>query len=333
MEYHFYLRRDGVTRRDMELLPLDKATLRMDSTAAVHTRLSAVFAAVEGADLLHDRILLELDGSPAGEFLTTSCQSRYDGDCLLWQLEAKDAAWLLQRSRLEQRLCLPAGASYMEEVQKLLRQAGIQRIRADRCSETLSTPRQWELGESRLSIVGQLLEEMGFAPLSFDGEGWALLRQYVSPQKQAVSHIFGSEVQPVERDCVSSLDLLQAANVFVVVADSPRRSDSLRATASNDDPNSPISTVHLGRIMAEVTVLEDAPSQEALQRCADRLRDESLLSAQTVEFYTKPCLCPAGSLVALEHPQLSGLYREQGWLMELGQESRMKHEGRSVMLL
>ena len=35
MEYHFYLRRDGVTRRDMELLPLDKATLRMDSTAAV----------------------------------------------------------------------------------------------------------------------------------------------------------------------------------------------------------------------------------------------------------------------------------------------------------
>lgn len=333
MEVRFYLLRDGMLRQDLELAAVGTPKVLMNAAGDIKTSLRGCFRENPEARLLTDHIVCVIDGQSCGEFVVSCCESVLDGDCSLWQLEAYDQALLVSRNRQESRRSALAGSSYMELIQGLLGDCGIYRILADRCDEVLAADREWELGAVTLDIVNQLLEEIGFDSLWFDSDGNARLQKYCPPTGDSVRHIYGPGDCAPEMDCRSSWDVFTAKNVFVVVADSPDRSQTLTASASNDDKNSPVSTVHLGRIMAPVTVVENVASQEALQTCADRLRDESMLSAQTVTFYTLPNIHQVGELVALEHPQLEGIFREIRWELELGESGRMCHEGRRVLFL
>lgn len=328
----FYLIRDGIVREDRELHFSGSPRMVMDADAPIKTSLSGCFEPQEDVNFLQDRIFCRVNGEDCGEFLVTACRSIYDGTWELWQIEACDQGWLPARQRQETRLCAPAGQDYMELIQSLLRNCGINRIKADECGESLSCDRQWEPGESSLTIINELLEELGFEPLWFDPSGYARLTAYKAPSGDSVTKIYRSGDMLLEADCVSSWDIYEAKNVFMVVADSPERKVSWTATAVNEDVNSPISTVHLGRIMAPLQVVENVPSQEALQLIADRLRDNSLLSAQELTFHSALQVHSVGEMVALEHPQVEGIFRESGWIMDLGQET-MTHTGRRYCYL
>lgn len=329
---HFYLIRDGIVREDRELCFSGSPRLVMDADADIKTSLSGLFQPQEDVDFLKDRLFCRVNGEDCGEFLITACRSICDGSSELWQLEACDQGWLPARQRQETRLSALAGQDYMELIQSLLVGCGVSRIKADECLETLPCDRQWEPGESTLTIINELLKELGFESLWFDPSGYARLSAYQAPSGEAVSRIYRSGDALLEPDCVSSWDIYGAKNVFMAVADSPERNVSWTATAVNDDANSPISTVNLGRIMAPLQVIENVPSQEALQTIVDRLRDESLLSAQELTFHTALQVHSVGEMVALEHPQAEGIFRESGWIMELG-EGTMTHTGRRYCYL
>ncbi len=332
MTKRFYLVRDGVRREDLELLAVAAPKIMMNRQASIKTSLSGRFQQLEGAKLLTDHIVCVLDGQNCGEFVVCGCVSHYDGDCVTWQIEAYDQAVLLSRKRLEQRFFAKAGSSYMELIQDFLTECGIFRLLADRCDEVLLCDRQWEMGTTYLDLVNELLEEMGFLPLWFDSDGYARLSAYCPLTVDNVEHIYRRGDCHLASDCSSEWDVFDAKNVFVAVADSPYLDESMVASASNDDPNSPISTVHLGRVMAEVMVLENVASQAALQAYAERVRDESMLSVEEVSFYTDLQIHQVGELLALEHPQLEGIYRETAWLMDFDEEL-MTHKGRRVSLL
>ncbi len=336
MDVHFYIIREGMIREDIELLFEGDPILKMDGEADIMCGFQGDFYPNSEADLLHDRIVCQIDGEACGEFVVSSCKSFYDGDCALWRLEAKDQGLLLCRHRQEGRFSALAGESYLELIHSLLNAAGISRILSDDCTATLLSDRQWELGARSLDMVNELLQEIGFCRLYFDREGYARLKAYTSPQQGAVSHVYGEDGDLLEPDCVSSLDVFSAKNVFAAVADSPERNESWTATAANDDPNSPISTVQLGRIMAKPVVFENVASRAVLQSLAEQLRDESMLSLEEVGFSTAPSihgkLFEPGETVALEHPQLRGIFQEKGWQLHLG-EGRMEHQARRLFYL
>lgn len=329
---HFYLIRDGILREDRELRFSGSPRLVMDADADIKTSFSGAFEPREDVNFLQDRIFCRVNGEDCGEFLVTACRSIYDGSSELWQIEACDQGWLPARQRQETRLSVLTGQDYMELIQSLLTGCGIHRIKADECMESLQCDRQWEPGVSTLTIINELLEEIGFEPLWFDPSGYARLSAYQAPSGEAVTKIYRSGDALLEPDCVSSWDIYGAKNVFMAVADSPERDVSWIATAVNDDANSPISTVNLGRIMAPLLVVENVPSQAALQTIVDRLRDESLLSAQELTFHTALQVHSVGEMVALEHPQAEGIFRESGWIMDLG-EGTMTHTGRRYCYL
>lgn len=324
----FYLMENGIVREDRELFPLEEPTLSVDRERELMWKLSGSFLARPDADLLRNHIFCRLDGEDCGEFVVSGCKSRFEGGRELWEIEACDQALLLQRNRQESRFFAAAGTPYMELLQSLLNSCGISRILADDCRESLAVSRQWELGESTLDMVNQLLEEMGFEPLWFDTAGRARLTAYEA--RPEVSKLYRSGDLLLAPAVESSWDVHSAQNVFLAVADSPERGESRTAIAVNDDPNSPISTVNLGRIMAPPLILNHVASQEALQTAAERLRDEKMLSVQTVRFETLPQVHEPHELVALEHPQLEAVYRQSRWELR---EGRMFHEGKRVMFL
>ena len=324
----FYLMEKGIVREDRELFPLGEPRLSVDRERPLMWKLKALFLACEDADLLRQHIFCRLNGEDCGEFVVSSCKSRFEDGRELWELEACDQALLVQRKRQESRFFAAAGTPYMELLQTLLKACGIQRILADDCRELLLADRQWELGESTLDMVNELLAEIGFEALWFDRAGRARLSAYESCP--AVSKIYFGADLLLKPALESSWDVHSAQNVFVAVADSPDRRESWTATAVNDDPNSPISTVNLGRIMAPLLRLDHAASPSALQSFVEKIRDEKLLSVQTIRFETLPLAQEPHETVALEHPSMEAICRLSRWELRDG---RMIHEGKRVMFL
>lgn len=323
-----YLCEQGIVREDRELLAVGEPSISFDRSKDIMWKLKGTFLYDETADLLQQQLFCRLDGEDCGEFVVSSCKTRNENGQLLWDIEGCDQAVLVQRTRQESRLHAAAGTSYMELLQTLLKACGISRILCDDCDDVLATDRQWELGESTLSIVNQLLGELGFDALWFDRFGRARLSAYEAlPQ---VSRVYRSGDLLLAPNWESRWDVHSAQNVFVAVADSPERRESWTASAVNDDPNSPISTVHLGRIMAPLIVVENAASEAALQTLVEKIRDEKLFSVQTIRFETLPQAHDAKEFIALEYQQLQALCRECRWSME---EGVMVHEvqAREVM--
>ena len=312
----FHLCENGIVREDWQLLALEEPSLSLDRQQDIMWSMKGTFLADERADLLKQQLFCRLNGEDWGQFVVRACKTRYEQGQLLWDIEACDQALLVQRCRQESRFHAAAGTSYMELLQTLLNNAGITRILCDDCGEVLATDRQWELGESSLNMVNELLSEIGFEPLWFDRHGRARLTAY--EPLPPVSKIYRSGDLLTAATWESSWDVHSAQNVFVAVADSPERSESWTATAVNDDPNSPISTVHLGRIMAPLLVVEHVASKAALQTLAEKYRDEKLCSVRSIRFETLPQPHEAGEQIALELPQLNSLCREIRWTLAHG---------------
>ena len=324
--------RDGVMHEDMELMALEPPVIFMDSTTEIKSRLRGSFRPMESADLLKDHIVSVLDGQTCGEFVVSRCKTVWDGASSRWEIEASDQSLLVARNRQEKPRFFPAGSDYMPLIQALLLECGIFRILADRCEEQLQNDHQWEIGVRTLDMVNELLTEIGFQELWFDSDGYARLQRYCPPVADDVQHIYRDGDGHLEAECSGEWDIFSAKNVFVAVTDTPENELGWLATASNDDPASPISTVHLGRLMAPVMIVENVASQAALQTFAERVRDENMLSAQLVTFHTDMAVHQVNELIALEHPQLEGIYKETGWVMDFAAQ-RMTHQGRRVYFL
>ena len=332
MSLQFFLMRDGILRQDMELLAMEAPKITMDSEREVKLTLQGRFLPLESANLLTDHIVSMLDGQTIGEFVVTSCKTIYEGDCKLWQLEAGDQTVIVARHRQKKSRFFRKGSDYMVILQQLLGECGIFRLLADSCDDVLQCDRQWELGAKTLDILNELLQEIGFEELWFDSDGYARLQRYCPPVVENVAYFYGQKEREIEPQLSGEWDVFSAKNVFVAVADSPEYQQSWMATASNDDPASPVSTVNLGRVMAPVLVVDNVASQGALQAFVERVRDENMLSAQTVAFSTKPEIHQIRELFWLEHPELDGIYREVAWTMDFDSWT-MSHEGRRVYFL
>lgn len=329
----FFILRDGLLRQDLQLLPSASPKITMDSEKDIKMQLSGVFKVISDVNFIKDRIICTLDGQKCGEFIVTKCETFYNKNSAFWKIDACDQAFLLRRFCTEERLFVPAGSSYLEVIQNLMKKCGIFKIISDDSFEIFLNDREWDLGCDFLSIINQLLKEISFNSLWFDSDGNARLTRYSPPSSSSISHIFSSKNSLIENQSSLSLDISKIYNVFMAISNSFDNSVVFKATASNDDANSDVSTINLGRILAPVYFLEDIPSQNALQDFVNKLRDESLLSQQIVSFSSKVQIHQVFENIAIEYPHLDGIYREFKWVLELGKSNKMTHFARRFLTL
>ena len=288
-------------------------------------------------DFLTDRLrpVMELNGTEysLGTYvITTESPLRQNGTELA-ELEGYSVLYLLKRTRTEGRLHLAAGTNYVTVILQLLTGAGITDYEADETTYTLAADREdWDEGTPYLTIVNQLLSEIGYTSIWVRLDGTVMLTRYAAPTLSGVTHTYTEgEYSLIESDYKITTDRYGKANVFKVVCANADLGAPLSAVSVNDDPASPFSTVHLGRIL-HLESVDNTPSLTALQEVADRLRAESLQSTQTAEFYTALVPHETFETVALQAGRLGGIYREIYWRMILAASGQMTHKARRVYL-
>ena len=186
-----------------------------------------------------------------------------------------------------------------------------------------------------LTIVNDLLAEINYNPLWFSAQGIGILEPASVPTAANIKHTLDSDnicsllLPEISRET----DVYQAPNVFRCIVSNADKTGPMVATSENDNPQSPLSIPRRGRRIVSVQRMDNIASQEELQAYADRLRNESLITGETIN--VKTALLPGfgvADVVALHYGEISALCIERGWSMQLQVGGTMSHRLERVVI-
>ena len=314
-----------------------------DRAANIHGTLKGSFlpnaVAAWESDELRPWIIVNGTEHSLGIYQSATVSSKGGSAGTRMEIEAYDRCWRVYTQKTETILHLAAGSSYITEIRKLLTACGIALVIATPSDAALQTDREdWDIGTSYLTIINALLEEINYNSLWFDASGVARLEPYQEPSAQNIDWAYGTtELFLPERhpgpDWSDEEDLFDAPNVFICVCSNPDMEQPMVATAINDNPQSRKSTFRRNMRIASLVKIDNIASQDELQAYADRLRNESMLSARAITFYTlNDPGHGVGDVIALTHDDIGGIYLETGWQMQLSAGSLMTHSAKRTVI-
>lgn len=336
VEYRYAAIRSGVEYRPLEAVEPPEIT--MEATAEVKTAIRGTFAVPPEVDWLIDtlRPYLLVDGEeyPLGEYVITSVTNHSTGGRVESALEGYDLGVRVKNGTLDSRITISRGKKYLEAIQEQLLACGIQRVIMDSSADTIQETRaDWEIGESRLKVVNDLLAEINYRSLWFDTSGVARLTKYRQPSAELATKIYtAGELSVIKDDTTSSLDTYGAYNDWIAVVSNPDKS-LMTARATNDNPVSALSVQRIGKRTAPIIRLDNIASQAALQEYVDNVKFRGMASTETVTWATATMPHEVGEVVILQHPHLQGIFEETGWTMTLQAGAEMRHTGKRVIYL
>lgn len=328
--------------------------VRMNDEGEIKTSLSGEFLPtvydfennpMEGVevDWMSDQIRVEvvIDGvvNPVGVFLPATIQEVDDIDgtgIIVLHVEAYDRCWQVKDYCIDSSLYFAAGTNYITAVKQLLTAAGIALVSAASSNATLAEAREdWNIGTSYLTIINQLLSEINFKPLWFNGTGVAILESEFVPSAINIKHTIDAN-DPETRvfpGITKQTDVYNSPNVFLCVCSNADKDEPMIAGAENTNPQSPLSVQRRGRRIMKVVQVDNIADQNELQAYADRLVNESLITGETITVTTG--LLPGfgvGDTVSLQYGDLFSVCVERGWTMELRVGGIMSHILEKVVL-
>lgn len=316
-----------------QLRTLDAPEIRMDDGGEIKMSMSLECLADDSINWLSDELqpVLIINGEeyPLGVFLPATVTDGEDETTKSVRVEAYDRCWRVRDTRLTYYRTFAAGTNYLTAVKTLLGGAGVTVIIETPTTATLSEIRaDWDIGASFLEIVNQLLSEINYKPLWFNEQGAAVLEPVSVPTAENIKHTLDGEnvrsmlAPEIQRE----LDIYSAPNVFTVICSNADKSGPMVATARNTNPQSPLSTMRRGREIVCVYNVDNIASQSELQAYANRLRDESMYSGETIRVTT--ALFPGwgvDDVTALHYKDLSCICIEKAWTMRLEAGGPMTH--------
>lgn len=297
----------------------------------------------EEVDWLSDQIRAEMiiNGTvhPVGVFLPSTIQEAEDVDgtgLKILHVEAYDRCWQVKDCITTSSQYFAAGTGYINAVTQLLTAAGITLVSAISNSSTLAEAREdWNFGTSYLSIINQLLSEINYKPLWFNGSGVAVLEPAFVPSAVNVTRILDATDPEtlVHAGLTKQTDVYSAPNVFLCVCSNADKEAPLVAIGENTNPQSALSIQKRGRRIMKVVQVDNIASQTELQAYADRLVNDSLTTGETITVTTG--LLPGfgvDDVVSLRYGENFDICIERGWTMELRVGGKMSHILEKVVL-
>ena len=295
-------------------------------------------------DFLKDRIkpwvrLKMPDGGwaewPQGVFLLSTPPRVVDSTGVITrEVEAYDQLQVLVDDKMEGRYTIAQGTNYIVAVKALLDSAGIVSQNLAPTSSTLPADLDWEPGTQKKVIINALLGAINYRSLWFDENGVAVAEPYVSPADRASEYSYNTDDESVILPGVKDgLDLFAIPNKWVLVVSEPDRAP-LTSVYTNENPNSPTSTVSRGRTIVDVRGYEEAVDQTTLDARAQRIAFEASQVYQQIEMETGIMPMHSDSdVVILVHTALgiSAKFAETSWGMELKKGAAMQHRLRRIV--
>ena len=335
--YAAYAYRNGVRLKRLQCTSAPSITMNAD--ADIKSSCTVEILTDDEVDWLSDELrpfwIEDGEEFPFGAFRVATVTESVTDQGRVARLEAYDKCYSVKACRTESILHLAAGAGYIQTIQAMLRTCGAELTLTTASSQTLQTDREdWDVGTPYLEIVNTLLKEINYNELWFNPNGYAVLEPVPELTAANIRHTYdgGSRASIVRRDRSWTTDAWEKPNVFVVICSNPDLEEPLTATAVNDNPQSPLSTLRRGMRVVQVSKIDNIASQAALEEYAARLCSQSALTGETVTIQT--AITPGhgvGDVVGLNLGDLQGIFQETGWSVTLGAGQLMRHTLRRVL--
>lgn len=341
IDFRYVVVRDGADFDTLRPTESGSQQIRMDDGAAIKMSFSGAFLDPgDSINWLTDEIRPEIiiDGTPhsLGIFLPASVRETESETSRSVQVEAYDRSWRVRDTYTETQMTLQAGTGYILAVEQLLTACGISLIVATPNAATLTEDRaDWNLGTSYLDIVNQLLGEINYNPLWFDSQGVAVLEPASDPTAANIEHTLDdTTVKSLMLPGISrETDIYSAANVIICICSNADKSGPMVARSENTNPQSPLSIPRRKRRIARVVQVSNIASQEELQAYADRLRNESMITGETIQVQT--LLLPGfgvDDVTAIRYGDLFAVCLERSYTMDLRVGGLMSHTLEKVVI-
>ncbi|MBB6451978.1 hypothetical protein HNQ94_000399 [Salirhabdus euzebyi] len=271
---------------------------------------------------------------PLGVFLLSSPTKTDQNNMVIRDVEAYDGLIVLKEDKFTGRYTVTTGTNYVEAVITILQSAGIQRWNIESTDKSLDKDIEFEPGKEKLFAVNELLRQINYDGIKVDVNGYYTSSSYRSPAKRSAEYTYIDDDESVTLPGMTEeFDLSQVPNQFVVVRTNAEQ-EPLRSVYTNDNPDSPISTVSRGRAITDYREIDDIADQEALDGYAERIANSASQVFGNIRFQTG--IMPfhdVDDVLQITYSKLgvSAKYSETAWSFPLVAGGTMEHELRRVV--
>lgn len=271
---------------------------------------------------------------PLGIFLLSTPTKRDEVNGVYREIEAYDGLTILNDDKFTSRYYIPAGKKYTDAVIEILISAGISKFNITDSSKTLATPIEFAIGTSKLEAINSLLEAINYTQIWVDSRGYFTASPYVAPSDRAIDYEYlDDDVSVIYNGIEEELDYFGVPNVWVVTQSNPEK-EPLVSVKVNDNPDSPTSTVNVGRNIVDFREVDDIADQATLDAYTERIAFEASQVYGRLRF--KTALMPFHEYMDILRVKYSPLniddkFSEVGWKMILRAGGEMEHEVRKVV--
>ena len=222
------------------------------------------------------RPVMVIDGLPEiplGVYVITASPEKWRGTGREWPLELHEKTTVLEQDSIEVSFTAGTTESVLDIIQSVI-EAGGETITVDG-SDTRTLPKSlvWAAGTTRIRIVNDLLDAIGYDSLWMDGQGNFRATQYVRPADRSTrySMLNDADGDQLQRELVDGdesiyspewtrdRDTYKVPNKVIAVAAGTGDDVPLTGTATNENPDSPFSFTARGRWVTRVLESVDVP--------------------------------------------------------------------------
>lgn len=206
------------------------------------------------------------------------------------EIDAKDLTWNLSQASFAGKYSLPAGTNVVNAVIAILTAEGFTRVAIPASSKIFSVNRTWPIKASKLDIINDLLNAIGYYTLFSDRVGILSSFPYqdlktVEPPLKLFSGQGSTVVGAIKKE-----PLTTGIVNFVKVSkeDTQNPANSIYWEQKNDNANSPASIPRMGRTIFESIESSDIPDLATAKIIAARVLQEAASLYTKYEVQTLP---------------------------------------------
>lgn len=271
---------------------------------------------------------------PLGVFLLSSPVREDQNNEIYREIEAYDKLVILRDDKFLERYTVTSGTNYIDAVISILQSANISKWNIEQTDQTLPTDIEFDPGTNKLKAVNKLLSAINFNQLHVDVNGFFISMPYRSPDIRSSEYIYKDDDLSVTYNGMQEeLDIYDTPNSWVAVLSDPER-EPLSSNYTNDNENSPTSTVNRGRTIVDFREVDNIADQSALDSYVQRIAFEASQVYGKIEFET--AIMPMHDymdIVQIDYSplEINGKYTETSWTIPLKVGGRMRHSVRAVV--
>lgn len=241
-------------------------------------------------------------------------------------VDALDETVLLRDSTLGERILIEKGTAYTRLIEQILSGAGFQSVQIEPGRAVFASAREdWEADTPVLHFINQLLDEIGYGPLSVNRGGVLRASPYLSPAQRAVKIRYDAgENSVILRARSRELCCSNHPNRFLGYVSNPDAAPMVceYVNRSPSSPNSPENNG--GYTITAARRFDNAADAESLRRCVMRWADETdllyeeltLTTAVMPHHETEELVgvsCEGAGGTDADGIHSGGIYVETGW--------------------